>query len=222
MDKTDWDKRYFHGRFNKYPFTDVVTFVMRRFGGVKERGSVRILDLGCGGSHHLKFLAEEGFDYYGIDGAGESVEIATERLQAAGFSAGNVILGDLGKLPYADDFFDGVIDRGSITCNALADMAPLIREAHRVLKKGGTLYSTILCVESTSKDSGRHLGNNDYTDLGDRLQGAGVLHYTDSREAQKLFSAFTIDSIVTQSYRTDHPAAQPPAVTAWTCVTCSK
>lgn len=222
MTKTDWDKRYFHGRYNKYPFTDVVSFVMRRFGGAPDRRSIRILDLGCGGSHHLKFLAEEGFDYYGIDGASESIEIAAERLKAAGFSSKNVILGDLGKLPYADDFFDGVIDRGSITCNSLADIPPLIKEARRVLKKGGTLYSTILGVESTSKNSGRHLGNNDYTDLGDRLQGAGVLHYTDSKEAQMLFAAFSIDSIVTQSYRTDYPAVQPPEVTAWTCITCSK
>lgn len=222
MAKTDWDKRFFHGRYNKYPFTDVVSFVMRRFGAAQERAAIRILDLGCGGSHHLKFLAEEGFDYYGIDGARESIAIATERLEAAGFPARNVIVGDMDELPYEDSFFDGVIDRGSITCNPLADIPPLIEQIRRILKPGGTLYSTILNVDSSSKDTGRHLGNNDYGDLGDRLEGAGVIHYTDTAEALRLFSAFTIDSIVTQISRVDHPAAQPPSVTAWTCITCSK
>jgi len=222
MKKTEWDKRFFHGRYNKWPFTDVVSFVMRRFGAAPDRSQVRILDLGCGGSHHLMFLAHEGFAYYGIDGASESISIAVERLTAAGFPSQTVVQGELGQLPYEDNFFDGVIDRGSLTCNRLRDMHPLIAETRRVLKPGGTLYSTILGVGSTSKETGEHLGDNDYADLGDRLKGAGVIHYTDAREAERLFAAFRIDSIVTQITRTDYPRQSAVPVTEWVYITCTK
>lgn len=222
MSNKIWDVRKYHGRYNKYPFTEVVSFVMRNYGGAQDRKVVRILDLGCGGAHHLMFLAQEGFDYYGLDGSEESVDIATARLTGAGFSADTVRLGVFDKLPYEPDFFDCVIDRGSITCNRKADILPILGEVHRVLRPGGKFFSAMLHEKSTSKDGAKNLGDGDYTDFAGRLSEAGVLHFTNVQEVMRLYSIFQIEDVELVSRESVLEESGNDDVTAWMIVTCKK
>ena len=221
-DNTNWDKRRYHGRYNKYPFTDVVAFMMRTFGEYQDRGALRVLDLGCGGAHHLRFLAEEGFDYYGIDGAQEAINIATERLGGLGHRTDNLSVGTFENLPYEDNFFDGLIDRSSIMFNRLDNIPPLIAEARRVLRPGGWLFSMMLNEQSSSKNAARALGNNDFTDMQGRLAGAGVTHYTNAAEARELFSEFHIKNIELSMQSTEYSDDGNSNIVAWTLVTCQK
>ena len=219
---SEWDLRRYHGRNNRYPFTEVVAFVMRSFGGAADRSAVRILDLGCGSAHHLLFLAQEGFAYYGIDGSADSIALAAQRLQEAGYPAGTLACGTFDRLPYEDDFFDGVIDRGSLTCNRKRELPPLIAEARRILKPGGRLFSMLLHEQASSRLEGRVLGDGDYTDFGGRLEGAGALHFTNTAEAQALFAPFHIDDIERIHRASEYPPSGNRSVTAWTVVTCRK
>ncbi|MGP1255690.1 MAG: class I SAM-dependent methyltransferase [Kiloniellales bacterium] len=221
MSKTDWDKRYYHGRYNRYPFSDVITFVMRNFAKAEDRGAVRLLDLGCGGAHHLMFLAQEGFAYHGVDGSQESVEIAKQRLADAGFATDTIAKATFDALPYEEDFFDGVIDRGALTCNSAADLPALLNEIKRILKPGGLLYSTILNLESTAKDSGTSLGNGDYENCGTRLEDAGILHFTTTEEARQLFGAFEMQQIIKAVNTVDYPP-EDRTVVAWNFITARK
>ncbi|MCH7775512.1 MAG: class I SAM-dependent methyltransferase [Gemmatimonadetes bacterium] len=221
MSKTDWDKRFYHGRYNKYPFTDVVSFVMCKFARVEDRKAVRILDLGCGGAHHLMFLAQEGFDYYGVDGAQESVDIAKQRLEDAGYDPGPIVKATFDALPYEDNFFDAVIDRGAITCNAVADIPQLLAEVRRILKPGGCVYSTILNIDSSAKDTGTHLGNGNYENFSNRLEDAGILHFTTTEECLRLFGEFDVEQIVKSVNAIEYPA-DTGQVVAWNFVTARK
>lgn len=218
----DWNRQHYYGRYNKYPFTEVVSFVMRAYGAVPDRSKVRILDLGCGGAHHLLFLAQEGFDYHGIDGASESVEIARYRLSESGFKTDTLVCGTFGRTPYPDDFFDCVIDRGSLVCNRLSDLPALIAEMRRILKPGGRFFSMILNEASTAKERVTSLGDNDYTDFQGRLKGAGVLHFTNAAEARRLFSAFNIEDIELILRKSEYSPSGNKDITAWTVITCSK
>ena len=103
------------------------------------------------------FLAQEGFDYYGVDGSHEFVEIATERLKQAGYDTSTIQQSTFEKLPYEDNF-DAVIDRGSITCNRKAEVPALVDEAKRVLKPGGYLFSTFLNMQFLRQGCGRSVG----------------------------------------------------------------
>jgi len=222
MKERDWNAEQYHGRHNRYPFTEVVSFVMRVYGSAPDRSKIRILDLGFGGAHHLLFLAQEGFDYYGIDGATESLEIASRVLGRGGFRTNTLSLGTFDKTPYEDDFFDCLLDRGSLVCNRLADLPALISEIRRILKPGGRLFSMILHEASTVKEEARALGNGDYMDFPGRLHEAGILHFTNASEAGKLFSAFEIEDIELILRRSEYPPAGNRTVTAWTVITCRK
>lgn len=221
MDSNEWDIKKYHGRYNRYPFTEVVSFVMQNYGKVEDRSRVRILDLGCGGAHHLMFLAQEGFDYYGIDGAEESIAIAKSRLSDAGFKSANVKRGLFDSLPYANGTFDCVIDRGSLTCNRRNDIPPLLLECRRVMRKNGKMFSMILHEASSSREGADHIGNGDYTNFKGRLEHAGVLHFTNLLDVKSLFSMFAIEDIELIT-RQSVLSEESKRVDAWMAVTCHK
>ncbi len=224
MTAQDWDKRYYHGRYNRYPFTEVVSFMMGGYAKVPDRNKVKVLDLGCGGAHHLMFLAQEGFDYHGVDGAQESVDIASQRLSDAGFPTDTIVKATFDALPYEADTMDAVIDRGAITCNNKADIPALLTEVRRVLKPGGRFFSTILNIESSAKNGAKDLGDGDFTGCDNRLEDAGVLHFTTSDEARELFSGagFTVEKIERSVTTTDYAEDGNTPVVAWNFITCRK
>lgn len=201
---------------------EVVAFVFRKFADSPDRKSVRILDLGCGGGNHLLFLAQEGYAYYGVDGADEAVEVSKARLSQAGFSSERISRATFESLPFEPDFFDAVIDRGSLTCNRLADLPPLYREVERILKPGGYLFTALLNVRHSARDNATHLGDNDYTDFGGRLEGAGVLHFTDTQEAKTLVSDFDVESVRLLVDEEIFPGDGANRTVAWTFVVCAK
>lgn len=141
---TDWNQRSFRGTWNRYPYTEVVSFVLGRFGSVEDRATISMLDLGCGGGSHLLFLAAEGFDFHGVDGNEESVNRANQRLGLAGYAQDRARVADFAHLPYDPDHFDVVIDRGALTCNRGVEIPALIGEIGRVLKPGGLIFSMLL------------------------------------------------------------------------------
>lgn len=219
----DWNSTFYHGRYNKYPFTEVVAFMMRTFRNIPDRSGIRVLDLGYGGAHHLMFLAQEGFNYYGIDGSSEALEIAKTRLAESGYDASTISVGTFENLPYEDNFFDCVIDRGSITCNPLSEIKPLLEETRRVLKPNGWLFSMFLNdAGAPSHQAARGLGNGDYTDFSNRLEGAGILHYTNTKEALEMFSAFKIQEIVSSISRAEYSESKDSLATGWIIVKCKK
>ena len=97
------------------------------------------LDAGCGaGALEMSYLAELGFDMYGIDAVEENIEVArTIRPELAG----RVRVADLhDTLPFADSSFEVLL------CNAVIQHIPpevvfgtVLPEFARVLRPGGVL-----------------------------------------------------------------------------------
>lgn len=154
---------------NRFPDPDIIRFSLRTFPE-SERQGIRILDLGCGWGNNLSFLKYAGFEAWGIDGS------KTACRQSRGVTK-CISQGSLMHLPFPTDTFDAVVDRNSAQCNTKKDVARIIREVHRVLKPGGSLYSIILARTNepqrfhakylTTPDS--MLGKKDLVGLYDRF-----------------------------------------------------
>jgi 2-polyprenyl-3-methyl-5-hydroxy-6-metoxy-1,4-benzoquinol methylase len=97
---------------------------------------MKVLELGCGIGHFTRELARSGADIFAIDVSPELLEIAR-----ANRSAPNVRyeIQNACALAYTNATFDSVI--GSSILHHLEIKAAL-REIHRVLKSGGTIYFT--------------------------------------------------------------------------------
>jgi SAM-dependent methyltransferase len=93
------------------------------------RAGQTVLDAGCGSGAFLRVAADHGAVVSGIDASGALLAIARERVPDADLS-----LGDLQRLPYADDTFDAVT--GFCSFFFADDMVEALREAGRVAKPG--------------------------------------------------------------------------------------
>tara|TARA_B100000029_G_scaffold494490_1_gene558299 strand:- start:174 stop:845 length:672 start_codon:yes stop_codon:yes gene_type:complete len=186
-----WQKNYKKGRFNRYPYDSVVSFVMRNFSSITNRKSIKILDLGCGGGNNLFFLQKEGFDFRAIDGAPESIRLSKKYL-GLDDSDSRVVEGNFCKLPYEDNMFDAVIDRAAIGCNLFKDICSIADEIYRVLKPKGSYFSTDLCSEEhPDLCYGKKLDNGDYNEFsGGVFYFAQHIHAFTPKQIRKIFKKF--------------------------------
>jgi len=91
-----------------------------------------VLDAGCGSGAFLRAAADHGAVVSGIDASEALLAIAREQVPDADLS-----LGDLQRLPYADDSFDAVT--GFCSFFFADDMVEALREAGRVAKPGAPI-----------------------------------------------------------------------------------
>lgn len=96
------------------------------------RGTLRILDAGCGTGGNALFLQRYG-QVVGIDLAPEALELSTPRM------SGNLARGSVLTLPFADASFDLVTSFDVLYHRAVPDELAALHETGRVLRPGGRL-----------------------------------------------------------------------------------
>lgn len=203
-----WDALFDNRRWGQYPPVELVRVIARNFAADKYKSAIRILEIGCGPGANIWYLAREGFQATGIDGSKVALSQARERLDAEGLKA-DLQKADAMSLPFADESFDAVIDIECIYANTLADTDLIVREAHRVLKPGGFLFSMAFTDALSGHGTPLEAEPNTYTDYkdGPLHQGYGVVRLTAESEISSIYGIF--DSIEYDSViRTDGNRAQ--------------
>ncbi len=149
-----WEQTYASGHSVRYPWDAIVTHVFRNAPKDKPRKEIHILELGCGTAPNLLFAAKEGFTVYGLDGSASAIAFAKQTFEQNGLQ-GQLLVGDFtGTLPFESDSMDMVLDRGAVTCVGFSSAHRAIKEAHRVLRPGGTLFLNPYSDISSSAASG--------------------------------------------------------------------
>lgn len=125
---TDFEKapklqRVMAGLFEKRFWSDVLDLF-------EKEKSKSLLDAGCGCGFFLEFASKRNFSLFGVDVSRVAVNMTKEKVASA-----KVVIGDLEKLPYADNCFD------SIFCHTALEHVPdqdaALFELHRILRNGG-------------------------------------------------------------------------------------
>ncbi len=152
-----WNEKYKQGFIQMYPWDSVVSFVYRHYPEHKPRYEINILEVGCGTASNLWFAAREGFNVTGIDCSEEAIRIARERFQSEGLKAELSIGSITEPFAYADNYFDMVIDRASITHVGMTEAKATIKEIYRVLAPAGKLFFNPYSKESSSYRCGKQV-----------------------------------------------------------------
>jgi ubiquinone/menaquinone biosynthesis C-methylase UbiE len=202
-DKNVWEKNYKRGRFNRYPFDEVVSFVLGKFK--KNKKKIKILDLGCGGGNNTKFLIDENYDTYAVDGSNESIYL-TKKILGKKFNKKKILKSNLKNLPYESNKFDCVIDRQSLGQNNITDIKIIIEEVKRVLKNKGIFFSMCYSSNHPHKKFGKILDKklslNDVNNFKrGNFKSSDLTHFFQKKEIMNLYSKFKILDIVHQQNR---------------------
>ncbi|RDV03617.1 class I SAM-dependent methyltransferase [Undibacter mobilis] len=102
--------------------------IVARLGGFTP--GARIADLGCGSGVFTGLLNRRGFACTGVDLSPKLIRIAREAHPGIDFQEG-----DIERLPFADDSFDGVLLAGVL--HHLPELSKCAAEIKRILRPGG-------------------------------------------------------------------------------------
>lgn len=198
-----WEKVFQEREWGNYPPEELIRFIAGNFYQAEDRESIRILDAGCGTGASTWYLAREGFSAYGIDGSRTAITLAEQRLKAEGLKA-EFAIGDLVKLPYPDEYFDGVIDIACVECNTLTNIKQIIREIYRVLRFGGKFFSMAVSVGSYGYGEGDRIERNTFTNIKvGPYNGQGKIHFFTEPEIRRLLASNEFKNVeVERSART--------------------
>lgn len=191
-----WEEVFQKQHWGKYPPEDLIRFVARNYYHAQDRASVRILEVGCGPGANLWYMAREGFSVYGIDGSRTAVEQATARLDAEcpGWT-GDIQVGDIMSLPYADATFDAVIDCEAICCNSFEDSRAIIQEIARVTKPGGKFFSRTFATGCWGEGTGEPLGYRAWRVTEGPIANKGYARFTDQADLPALLNGFHLEEL---------------------------
>jgi len=109
----------------------------------KEYNVKKVLDLACGSGRHVLYMAKLGFEVYGIDISEEGIKAAKSLLYNNNLYAELTVGSIYERLPYEDNFFDGIVCIRSLNHGTIEDIRKLIKEMGRVLKPRGSIYATV-------------------------------------------------------------------------------
>jgi len=113
----DWEERFQKDpslstnhflRFDNPPDKHVIDFIEEN----KIKPPKKVLDLGCGNGKNAKWLVERGFEVYGVDFSESAIKFARRNVKGAKF-----LVACARDLPFKNNFFDVVIDAGTIHVN---------------------------------------------------------------------------------------------------------
>lgn len=195
---TIWEEMHSQREWGKYPATDLIENVMRRFK-FSDKSNVRVLDLGCGAGANLGFFVAEGFDVYGVDGSPSAIKLARKRMKNLSntYNLENISVGDFSELSYESNYFDLVVDYFSLYANTSEDILRTQREVERVLKKGGSFFSRSWAVGCEGFDSGDMLElNTSINPSSGPCENMGVSHFFSKDEIDSFSKRYSTSDIV--------------------------
>lgn len=202
----DWDKDiYAKGQqLNLWPYTNVVSSFYRHKAQWVESRAPQVLEIGCGAGNNLWALAEMGFEVFGLELSETAVSFAKERLTSLGLSS-SIEVGVMTELPFEDQSFDFVLDRGGITQVPLNQIPKVSAEVHRVLRSPGVFHSfTLFGDNHPGKILGNLMDNGSYDNFSDGyFKVVGLTSFFSYESLGKFFGQFDQLSISRTSQETD-------------------
>lgn len=182
-----WEEIYGHGKLlerDPHPETGKIAELF------KKNKIKRILDLGSGGGRHTVYLANKGFDMYGLDSSPTGLAFTLSVLSKKGLTA-HLILHDMSSLPYDDGYFDAVISVQVIHHNRLEGIKKTIREITRVLGHRGLIWITMPVSKNEPSTKQKEIEPGTFLPLDGPEKGLPH-HYFALEEIPSLFPKFSV------------------------------
>jgi len=143
IDNTDWNAIYRGGR-EEIPWDiGVASEGLIKAVTKGEIKPCRVLDVGCGTATEAIYLAINGFSVFAIDFSYTAIRIAREKTSGSGATV-NLAVASLPQIPFQNDSFDFVNDRGCFHIFSPEQRENFALEIQRVMRNRGGIYDEML------------------------------------------------------------------------------
>jgi len=158
----NYEVGYSSGYDHEFPNENIV----RLERGYFKTGQGNVLDYGFGFGANLIYLAEKGYQVYGIDVAPSSINLTQKKLDKKKHLEKKINLQIFNEensksLPFQDSFFDFILCNQTLYhLGSLEKINFLLDEFYRVLKPGGKIIATVLGPKNTLCKEGTRIQEN--------------------------------------------------------------
>ena len=189
----EWEERYAErAHWSVWPWSDVVSLVHRHCQEAIRRGTPRVFEFGCGPGANIQFFKALGCDYFSVEGSHSAVAAVHDVHPDL---KDRVIVGDFTQPHGFGGSFDLVIDRASITHNAVPAIEHFLAIASDCLKPGGVFIgSDWFSTEHSDFQKGTDAGDPfTRTQIPDgQFSGVGKVHFSDEAHLRDLFCRYDL------------------------------
>jgi len=119
--------------------------LLRFFDRADVPRSGRVLELGCGAGDLALWLADRGFEIFGVDISPTAINWACEKFAERRLSGNFRVASALDLSEFNDDFFDIVLDGRCFHCIIGDDRKSFLSNSHRVLRPDGIFHIATMC-----------------------------------------------------------------------------
>ena len=175
--------------------TGVADIIKNSLEILKKRNVKKVLDLGFGTGRHIIFLADNGFDVYGIDISKTGKKITEKKIKEKNLNNALLKKADMHDIPFGDNFFDAVFAIYVIEHNTFAGLKKTVSEMLRVLKPKGIIVATTISTKDPRYKMGKKVEQKTFINLYNTTGGddSDVPHrFSDKKEMKRLFYKFNI------------------------------
>lgn len=109
----------------------------------KKNKTCKVLDLGCGAGRNTWYLADQGFEAYGLDNAPTGLDMLKKALKERELKAELKVGDAFDTLPYPDNFFDALVSVQVMQHAKESVIKKAVKEISRVVKPGGLIFITL-------------------------------------------------------------------------------
>jgi ubiquinone/menaquinone biosynthesis C-methylase UbiE len=144
---------------------------------------------GCGAGRHTILLGKASFQVVALDISETALKTLEGRLKTASIANVTLVKHEMLKLPFIDDYFDGVICTNVLHHGRLVEIKRATREIHRVTRRGALAFIVALSTADFRKGNGKRLERNTYIFTEGEERGI-IHHFFPRRELQSCFRKF--------------------------------
>ena len=199
-----WDTCYKNKThsMNNWPFSDLVSYVMRFSKPGKSK--IRVLELGCGSGANIPFFLSLNAEYFGIDGSKTTIRKLKKKNPML---KNNIVVGNFTKeLPFQKKF-DLIVDRASINHNPTNGIKKCLDLVHQKLKTNGKFIGIDwFSTRDIGYKNGRKT-NDIFTKsyVGGRYYGVSKIHFNNEKHLLNLLKNFKILCLDEKIYKSIIP-----------------
>ena len=178
-----WELAWREGRWEEKspPLPEVVEFASE----LRREKAKTVLDLGCGAGRHAILLGKEGFQVAALDVSETALKTLDVRVKAGSISSVLLVKHEMGKLPFIEEYFDGVISTNVLHHGKSVEIKKTVDELYRVMKPGALAFVIALSSSDFRKGTGAKLECNTYVFT--RGEERGIVHHFFTRQELQTF-----------------------------------